>query len=54
MNAKQFALQMLAMKQANLRCAMRTMIVLHASGKELEEVKRMVKRVERERKELER
>ena len=54
MNAKQFALQMLAMQQANLRCAMRTMIVLRASGKELEEVKRMVKRVERERKELER
>lgn len=54
MDAKRFALQMLAMKQANLRCAMRTMIVLRASGKELEAVKRMVKRVERERKELER
>lgn len=54
MNAKQFALQMLVMKQANLRCAMRAMIVLHASGKELEEIKRMIARVRRERRELER
>lgn len=54
MDARQFALQMLAMQQANLRCAMRTMIVLRASGKELEEVKRMIARVGRERKELER
>ena len=54
MNAKQFAAQMLAIKQANLRCAMRTMIVLRASGKELEEVKRMIARVSRERKEMER
>ena len=54
MNAKSFALQALAMKQANLRCAMRTMIVLQASGKELEEVKRMIARVSREKRELER
>lgn len=54
MDAKRFALQMLAMKQANLRCAMRTMIVLRASGKELEEIKRMIQRTAREKRELER
>lgn len=53
MNAKQFALQMLAMKRANLRCAMRAMAELKASGKEMEEIKRMVKRANREIRELE-